>query len=128
MREDDARNGEPRFSGFAERLKLLRQRKGLTQVELARVSRVHNVNLSRYERGMTEPGPDVLRRLAEALDVSVGHLVEGSASEIPPSRLVDPELRRQLEELERLPEEDKQVVKRLLEAFLFRKRVQDLSA
>lgn len=115
------------FDGFSERLRHLRKQKGLTQAELGQLAGVHNVNLSRYERGLAHPRADVLQRLAEALEISVGHLVEGAPSEIPPARLVDPELRQQLEEIERLPDEDKHVVKRFLEAFLFRKRVQDLS-
>lgn len=99
----------------------------MTQAELGKRAGVHNVNLSRYERGLSEPSADTLKRLAEALDVSVGYLVEGSADEIPSVRFEDPELRDQMHAIERLPEEDKQVVKRFLDAFLFRKRVQDLA-
>jgi transcriptional regulator with XRE-family HTH domain len=112
---------------FPERLRKLRKAKGYTQEELGRLADVHNVNLSRYERGLSNPSAVVLKRLAEALDVSVGHLVEGDSNEIPPSRLQDPELRQHIEEIERLPEKERLVVKDFLEAFLFRHRVRGLA-
>jgi hypothetical protein len=67
-----------------------------------------------------------LRKLAEALEVSIGYLMEGGPQEIPPSRLEDPELRSQLEEIERLPDTEKTVVKQFLDAFIFRHRVRGL--
>jgi transcriptional regulator with XRE-family HTH domain len=112
---------------FPERLRKLRKAQGYTQEELGRIADVHNVNLSRYERGLSNPSAVVLKRLAEALDVSVGHLVEGDPNEIPPSRLQDPELRQHIEEIERLPEKERLVVKDFLEAFLFRHRVRGLA-
>lgn len=126
------RNQEPQpayslLSEFAQRLRQLRKERGLTQAQLGKLSGVHNVNLSRYERGLSEPAGDTLKRLAEALEVSVGHLLEGSVNELPAVRFEDPELRDQLHAIERLPDEDRQVVKKFLEAFIFRKRVQDLA-
>lgn len=111
---------------FSGRLKRLREEKNLTQTELSKRSGIHNVNLSRYERGLQQPTADALRKLAEALEVSIGHLMEGSPNEIPPSRLEDAELRSQLEEIERLPDVEKTVVKQFLDAFLFRHRVRGL--
>lgn len=113
-------------TAFSDRLKKLREEKKLTQTELGKRSGIHNVNLSRYERGLQQPTADALRKLAEALEVSIGHLMEGGPNEIPPSRLEDTELRSQLEEIERLPDTEKTVVKQFLDAFLFRHRVRGL--
>ncbi len=114
------------FAGFAQRLRELRQKRGLKQTELAEIAGVNNGNLSRYERGSAQPSAEVLSRLADALGVTVAHLIEGGQEELA-AALPDPELRQHLMEIERLPEEDRLVVKRLIEAFLFRKRVQDLA-
>lgn len=127
MREIQPDSAGHALSDFAQRLRQLRKERKLTQAELGQRAGVHNVNLSRYERGSSEPSAETLKRLAEALEVSVGYLVEGSAEEIPSVRFEDPELRDQMHAIERLPEEDKQVVKRFLDAFLFRKRIQDLA-
>lgn len=112
---------------FSDRLRRLRKDKGYTQEELGKLADVHNVNLSRYERGLSNPSAVVLKRIAEALEVSVGHLVEGDPNEVPISRLQDPELRQHIEEIERLPEKERLVVKDFLEAFLFRHRVRGLA-
>lgn len=125
MRADFVYNS-PMSIEFSGRLKKLREEKKLTQTELSKRSGIHNVNLSRYERGLQQPTAEALRKLAEALEVSIGHLMEGSPNEIPPSRLEDVELRSQLEEIERLPDTEKSVVKQFLDAFLFRHRVRGL--
>ncbi len=40
---------------FAERLKQLRKKRGLSQNELAEAIKVHFTQVSRYERGETKP-------------------------------------------------------------------------
>lgn len=128
MAKGREKNSEPTFSGLAQRLRDLRKQRQLSQLELARLSGVHNVNLSRYERGLAEPSGESIRRLAEALGVTVGHLIDGDTDERGSGRAGDPELRQQMLEIERLPAEDRQVVKRFLDAFLFRKRIQDVAS
>lgn len=51
-----------------------RASKGLTQVELARISGVHPVSLNRYERRHATPNMRTLSRIARALDVPVGEI------------------------------------------------------
>jgi transcriptional regulator with XRE-family HTH domain len=62
---------------FARMLKRLRERRKLTQLELARRARVPQGYISALESGeKTNPGLDVLRRLARALGVPVAELLE----------------------------------------------------
>lgn len=107
---------------FGTRLRYLRKQRGLSQTELGELSNIHFSHISRYERGAAQPTADTLKRLAQALTVSVAHLVEDSDAPIE-----DPEIRQQLREIESLSEPDRQVVKRLLSAFLFEQRVKSLS-
>ena len=107
---------------FGQRLRSLRKQRGLSQTELGELSEIHFSHISRYERGAAQPTADTLKRLSEALKVSVAHLVEESDAPIE-----DPEIRQQLREIESLPENDRQVVKRLLGAFLFEQRVKKIS-
>lgn len=107
---------------FGKRLRELRKTRGLSQTELGELSAIHFSHISRYERGAAQPTADTLKRLATALNTSVANLVEDTDSPIE-----DPEIRQQLRELENLPEPDRAVVKRLLSAFLFERRVRDLS-
>jgi hypothetical protein len=45
-----------------------------------------------------------------------------------PLQLADPEIRQQLQEIELLPDDDRHVLKRLINAFLFQHRVKNLSS
>ena len=58
-------------------LKAIRTKKGLTQIELAKRAMVTQPYLAMLESGaFRNPTLDVLRRLAKALKVTVGELVE----------------------------------------------------
>jgi len=58
------------------KLKRLRERKGLTQVELAAKARITQPYLAQLESGVRlNPSLDVLKRLAEALGVAVRDLL-----------------------------------------------------
>jgi hypothetical protein len=61
------------------------------------------------------------------LGVSGDYLIEGATEEAAKARLADRELLEQFQEIEKLSEEDKVVVKKLLDAFLTKKKIQDLA-
>lgn len=60
---------------FNENLKTLRKNKGLTQEELAHRVHVVRQTVSKWEKGLSVPDADVLQRIADVLDVSVGELL-----------------------------------------------------
>ena len=68
-----------------------------------------------------------MRRLADALGVSTDYLMEGTTEEAAKARFEDRELLRQFQEVESLPDDDKLVVKKLLDAFLTKKHIQRLA-
>ena len=56
---------------IAEKLRKLRDLRGLTTVELAKISGVHQTTISAIENGKhSSPGIDTIQRLSEALKVS----------------------------------------------------------
>lgn len=55
-------------------VKEVRQRRGLSQVELSRLTRVAAPNLSAIERGRLLPWPKMKKRLAKALKCSEAEL------------------------------------------------------
>jgi transcriptional regulator with XRE-family HTH domain len=115
-------------NGFPERLRALRKQRNLSQTELAKLVGVHYNHIGRYERGESRPSADTLKRLADELNVSSDYLIEGHSEEAAKARFEDRELLRQFQEVEKLDEEDKVVVKKLLDAFLTKKRIQELAA
>ncbi|MFE8118547.1 helix-turn-helix domain-containing protein [Brenneria goodwinii] len=114
-------------TGFAQRLRDLRRQKGLSQSELGKLADLHYTHIGRFERGTSRPGGDTLKRLADALDVTGDYLLEGATDEAAKARFEDRELLRQFQEVEQLPEEDKEVIKKLLDAFLTKKQLQALA-
>lgn len=61
---------------FAQRLQAIRERRDLSQADLARVAEMHPTIIAHYEGGSREPGCASLRALAKALDVSADFLLE----------------------------------------------------
>ena len=59
---------------FATRLRLARKSRDMTQAELSRVSGVPAINISIYERGLSEPMLFSAVSLADALRVSLDWL------------------------------------------------------
>lgn len=64
------------------RIKSLRQQKGLSQQELAKLLFVNQTAVSQWERGVTNPSTDTAIALASLFDVSVDYLL-GRNIEIP---------------------------------------------
>lgn len=60
---------------LGRRLRLARERKRLSQVDVYKRAGINNKTLSRYENDGTEPDADSLRRLAELYEVSVDWLL-----------------------------------------------------
>jgi transcriptional regulator with XRE-family HTH domain len=62
-----------------EQLKRLRTAKGLSQAKLAARADVDPSTVNQIERGAREASPATLRKLADALDVSIAELLEDTA-------------------------------------------------
>ncbi len=62
---------------LAALLKRLREDRKITQEQLAFDAGITVSALSRIERGLNSPGWATVRRIADALGVSLGDLVEG---------------------------------------------------
>lgn len=60
---------------MSEKIKMYRERLGLTQSELARRAKVNRAYLNQIENERLEPGLSVLSRIAKVLGVSVKELL-----------------------------------------------------
>ncbi|WP_378106694.1 helix-turn-helix domain-containing protein [Chryseobacterium sp. sg2396] len=95
---------------IAERIRLYRQQKGLSQAELAEKSLVNKKSLSRYELGSSIPPADALKNIADALGVSSDALLNDETVAIK-----DKELLKKFEAIQDMNEEDKALVTRFLD-------------
>lgn len=104
--------------GFPQRLKQLRQQKNLLQADLAKMVGVHENHLGRYERGTSRPSGEALKKLADALGVSIDYLVEGTTEDAARADFKDRELLNMFREIEKFDDHNKEIVKALLDAFI----------
>lgn len=90
---------------IAERIRLIRQQKGLSQKELAEKALVNLKSLSRYELDSSIPPADVLKQIADALGVTSDMLLGDEETKI-----TDKDLLRKMEVIQQLEPKDKNVV------------------
>lgn len=62
---------------IGQRIKVLRKKKGITQLDLANKLFVTDKTISSWESNRTEPGLELLVKLSDLLDCSVGYLIYG---------------------------------------------------
>ena len=63
---------------LGEKIKQLRDEKGIDQLKLARLCGVNRNSIYMYERNNVQPRQEVLSRIANALDVSIDYLLGNS--------------------------------------------------
>ena len=114
--------------GLPVRLKELRRQKNLSQQELGDKVEVHYTHIGRYERGQSKPSTDTLKLLAEALGVSSDYLLEGTTDQAAKATFEDRDLLRQFQELQHLSDDDKRIIKTLIDAFLSRRKIEEMMA
>jgi transcriptional regulator with XRE-family HTH domain len=111
-----------------EKIKMLRQQKGWSQTQLANKLDVHSQHISRYERGNSNPSAETLTKFAEVFGVSVDYLLNEDAENISAYQIKDKQLQRYFEEVDQLNEEDKNLIKGVIESVLVRNKVKDLAS
>ena len=83
------------YSGFGERLRLLRARSGLTQQELADKVGFSSNAIAKVERGSNEPSWLLVLALAKALDVPLSEFLYRGPTPVPTSRQLGPPFKSQ---------------------------------
>ena len=57
---------------FGHKLRVIREEKGLSQAALARIFLAHHSIMGKYERDEVKPTIDVVKKLADILETTVG--------------------------------------------------------
>lgn len=87
---------------FGQKLALCRKEQKLSQAETGKRSGINGDIVGKYERDEMKPSIDTAKKLADALEVSLDYLV-GDAE----LKILDKKTMQRLEDIERLPDEDK---------------------
>jgi len=109
-----------------EKIKRLRKEHGMSQAKLAEFTGVHKAHFSRLERGVYQPSIDLLRKIAQALDVTTDYLLNDDVDEISPVRVEDKSLLERVKLIETLDLEEKNAVLKIIDALLTKKKFVDL--
>jgi transcriptional regulator with XRE-family HTH domain len=103
---------------FGQRLRLLREARGLTQTELAEVFRSSQRAICSYEQDRTEPPLAALPQIAAALNVSLDQLMGRDGGKIEENKKFPARWTRKLEEINRLPERKQRTIMQVIDMAL----------
>lgn len=88
---------------FGQKMGLCRKEKKLSQAQLGKLSGINGDIIGKYERDEMKPSIETAKRLADALAVTLDYLV--GYGEL---KVLDKKSVQRLEDIEKLPEADKQ--------------------
>ena len=106
------------MADLGKRIQGLRKDNGLTQQELAKKINISHPQIVRYENKGVQPPADVLKRLADVFDVSIDYLVNGNKSDKAEQTLKDAELLKQFKQLDKLPDDEKKSILKVITALI----------
>ena len=99
---------------LSKNLKIFRERKGLTQENVAEALNVVRQTISKWEKGISVPDADMLIRLAEVLDVSVSELIGSDVADEKNEDMIAVELARVADQLASRNHRSKKIIKCVL--------------
>jgi len=109
---------------LGEKIRELRKEKGLSQAVLESRSGVNAKLLSKYETGRVFPTADTLKRIAQGLEISADYLLFDNVPKRGLSSLKDLELFEKFKEVEQMDQENRNMIKGIIDAVIIKSRVQ----
>jgi transcriptional regulator with XRE-family HTH domain len=111
---------------FASRLRVIRERRKLTQKDLAQLLGTETALVSRYERGLNVPSAATIIELGRVLQVTTDELLTGQAEAADAPAIRNATLFERFRQLDAEIEDRKEIemIVGLLDAFLAKKRMQ----
>lgn len=109
--------------GLAENIRSIRKKKGWSQKELGEMIGSHLSHINRIEKGKYNPSLDVLKKIADSLEVSLDYLVSDKAEEFKEVKIEDKNMAERIKLLNTLEPEDRKAVIRVIDAMLTKKKI-----
>jgi len=111
---------------FAEKLSKLRNERGLTQQEMAKLSGVGIAQMRRYEKGKSSPTLEVIKNIARTLGISADELIFDENERVATAKILDRKMLEQFEQIAKLSTHDKEAVKTILESMILKGRLEEV--
>ena len=112
---------------LGKRIQQLRKEKNITQATLSKEINISLPQLVRYETKGVQPTAQTLSKIANVFGVSIDYLVNGNLDNKAQNIITDATLLKQFKAVEKMNEEDKNIVLKLIDAFIVKKQVQNLA-
>jgi transcriptional regulator with XRE-family HTH domain len=112
---------------LGKRILSLRKQKNWSQSDLANAVGISYAQIGRYETKGAQPSADVLKKIAEALNTTTDFLMHGDKDEKAMSFLNDAELLQQFKAVDSMGNEDKMIIKKLIDAFITKGKIKQLA-
>jgi transcriptional regulator with XRE-family HTH domain len=104
----------------------LRKEHNLTQKELAKSIGVHFSHISRYERSISLPSIDVVKKIAQVFNISTDSLLLDDDQAGLATTISDPELLSLFEAVSQMPEPEKAALKIVLGSMVVKHQIAQL--
>lgn len=108
---------------LGEKIKKLRNEKGLSQEKFGKKTGIHPNHVGKYEANKTVPSADKLRKIAEVLEVSADYLLFDNSPKTGIIEVNDPELLEKFTTIDKMAEKDQETIKNLLDAMILKNQV-----
>lgn len=115
------------LKGFGERLRALREKRGLTQQDLAKALGTEWTQISRYERDVNYPTADRVVSLARALRTTPNKLLLGTRGEDEKLEFKNLLLYERFLTLDKLPREEQDIALQIIEGVIAKYELEHLA-
>jgi transcriptional regulator with XRE-family HTH domain len=110
-----------------EKIRKLRKQKGWSQAVLAKKADVTTGHINRLENGHFQPSVELLKKIAQQLDVTADYLLnEDEGDYLAPVKVEDKTLAEKIRLIETLEPEERNALIKIIDALLTKKKVVDL--
>lgn len=103
------------MDSFGKKLRECREAKDLSQNELANLIEAHHSIIGKYERDEVKPSIDVVKKMAQVLNTTVGYLLGESKEQ---NVLKDPKMVKRITDIENLPAKEKECLLLTIDNFI----------
>ena len=112
---------------FGEKVKKLRKEKGWSQDEFADKIDIHGRHIGKYENGKVLPNAETLVKISRVFEVSIDYLLlDSNDNANPAAKIQDRELLHNFELIDQMTEEDRNVVKSLIDAYVKKRQMESV--
>jgi transcriptional regulator with XRE-family HTH domain len=111
---------------LGDRVAKLRGEKGWSQQELGDRIGINQRHISRWETFKSMPSAEALMKLSNVFNVSVDYLLFDELPRMTKGQVQDPQFFKKLLEMAELDDSERDVIKKVIEAMLAKKKLNNL--